>query len=80
MCLLDENGLHKAPLKHDYPSLEEMMNLLRLEKVNVIFLVNDATKFNYYKKLQKQVFKDSAFVGKLTNTSDNILELISSGN
>ncbi|CAH1115974.1 unnamed protein product [Phaedon cochleariae] len=78
-CLLDDNGNHSQPFKYDYPSMEQIVTILRQKKVNIIFAVKTKKKMDYYEAMSRSLVKDYGFVGQLEEESTNILDLIKQG-
>lgn len=76
-CHLDADGNYLASLDMDYPSIEEIHRVLVQKKINVIFAVTE--KFlSEYDQLHN-VMQETTSVGKLSQTSSNIVDLVQKG-
>ncbi|XP_023220339.1 integrin beta-PS-like [Centruroides sculpturatus] len=72
-CHLDDRGNYTESLTQDYPSVSQIRNLLRDNKINVIFAVT-RDQNDVYEDLAREL--ESATVGVLEDDSSNVVQLI----
>lgn len=77
ICLINSNGSYVTPLKHDYPSVEEIYRQLKKRKINVIVAAKE-NSLDWYKSLNRLIPK-ATFVARLEDDSTNIIQLVREG-
>lgn len=72
-CHLDEAGFYTESSEQDYPSLSQIVRVVKQSKINLIFVVPEKA-VDVYEKLS--AFIEGSSVGMLAGDSSNIVQLV----